>query len=139
MSPQHHILPVFLIFYLTSNTHALPTPLPHYHTNQPDERNPSCDSWSLEAILTLVGVFVTLLCFVVGMAWPSLQCVLRAQSGVFQAPYIVMCSLILRLVADTYARDSHTIADWRKRDLRELRRELQEKYDFLLEIRRGRY
>ena len=38
-------------------------------------------SWSKEAIITLVGVFAAVSCFIIGLAWPRMSRWMRNMSG----------------------------------------------------------
>ena len=39
------------------------------------------NSWSKEAIITLVGVLAAVICFVIGLAWPRISSWMRNISG----------------------------------------------------------
>ena len=91
---------------------AQPTPRPeNLETLQsPPASNPLSKSWSKEAILTLVGVIAALLCFAIGLAWPSiskrLHDVQKSGSRGFASWYIGLTSQTFGPVVRDPARES---------------------------------
>jgi hypothetical protein len=137
-----HFVSTFFVFI---SSHAPAHQLYHLRNSKKRQHVVHPSSWFKEAILTLLGVCVTVACFVVGLAWPCLRkrlCTLSSSCRPGELCYCVKeecAELMLGTVAVRSSQLSRTIKGWKKRDPEEIRQQLQERYDQLLEMRRGRF
>lgn len=56
---------LYLLLLCAQSILGLPTPDPTFN-------NPHNQVWTRESVLTLVGVVVSFLCFILGLAWPAI-------------------------------------------------------------------
>jgi hypothetical protein len=157
LAPMVHILLalLFLILLPFSTTHA--SAVPHCSLIA---RQSVPLRWSKQDILNLVGVCVAVITVIVGVSavlvaspklrrWvykPFYRFIPYLRSGKCSHPrYFKLWELIDGLGNDLgeeerpSSRRALRVENWKKMDLRAVRRQLQDQYDELLEMRKGRF
>jgi hypothetical protein len=113
---------------------------------------PSDSSWSKESIFALLGVCVTFICCLIGLACSRLHkyCIWLRRGGTHLTRFLLMCAIAnlnTKAIAEKYSyRTRGTISlqaqhiqKWRRFDRDEVRQEQQKTYTALLESRRMVY